>query len=574
MNKFRIYVLLVVFTISFIGLLVRLFYWQIVKGAELSQAAAGQHKNNLILEAPRGEIFATDGSWLASRGERWTLTANPKEVSENPRELAEEIVDILSKDNDELSDKKSVFEKTDKIASLLDKKNLYWIALENRLDGQKKEELEKLSIKGLGFEKEESRYYPEASESAHLLGFLGKNENGESVGYFGLEGYYDEMLSGKKGYVSRDSDAGGIPILFGNFRETKSINGIDLVTSIDKYIQFTIENKLHDGMIKYGAKAATAIVADPITGEILAMAAYPTFDQSKYYQFDNSLFINPTISQSFEPGSIFKVIVMASGIDGGVVEPDTKCDICSGPLKIDKYYIKTWNNKYTADSTMTDVIVHSDNVGMSFVGRKLGADKFYDYLSSFGFGKLTGIDLQGESSPALRKKGTWREIDIATTSFGQGVAVTPIQMIKAVSVIANHGLLTNPRVVKKFKNESWEYEADKGEVKRVISDKTAKKVTQMMVEAVKNGESKWTNLRGFSVAGKTGTAQIPIEGHYDAEKTIASFVGFAPANDPKFIMLITLREPESSQWASETAAPLWFSIAKDLFLYYGIQPEN
>ena len=147
-------------------------------------------------------------------------------------------------------------------------------------------------------------------------------------------------------------------------------------------------------------------------------------------------------------------------------------------------------------------------------------------------------------------------------------------MIKAVSVIANHGLLTNPRVVKKFKNESWEYEADKGEVKRVISDKTAKKVTQMMVEAVKNGESKWTNLRGFSVAGKTGTAQIPIEGHYDAEKTIASFVGFAPANDPKFIMLITLREPESSQWASETAAPLWFSIAKDLFLYYGIQPEN
>jgi len=574
MNKYRIYVLLAVFALSFIGLLGRLFYWQIVKGAELSQAATGQHKNSLILEAPRGEIFASDGSWLVSRGEMWTLTANPKEVEGKSRELAEKIAIILSKDNDDLKDKKDIFEKIDKIAGLLDKKNLYWVALENRIDGQKKEEIEKLSIKGISFEKEESRYYPESSASAHLLGFLGKNEKGENVGYFGLEGYYDEMLSGKKGYVSRDSDAGGIPILFGNFRETKSINGIDLVTSVDKFVQFTLEDKLHDGMIKYGAKAATAIVADPNTGEILAMAAYPTFDQSKYYQFDNSLFINPTISQSFEPGSIFKVIIMAAGLDAGVVEPDTKCDICQGPLKIDKYFIKTWNNQYTADSTMTDVIVRSDNVGMSFVGRKLGADRLYDYLSSFGFGKPTGIDLQGESSPVLRKKGQWREIDVATASFGQGVAVTPIQMLKAVSAIANRGFIVNPHVVKKFKNDSWEYDTDSQEKKRVISEKAAGEVTQMMIEAVKNGESKWTNIRGFRVAGKTGTAQIPIEGHYDAEKTIASFVGFAPSEDPKFIMLITLREPESSQWASETAAPLWFSIAKDLFFYYKIQPED
>lgn len=573
MEKWRFRVILTVFIFLYFAVIARLFYWQVVKGQELALAASSQHRSSQIIEAPRGEIFANDGTWLVARGELWNIVANPKEVEEKPNKVAEQITSIIV-DKSQENYKTESLNTVNRISDALNKSDLYWSLLQSRVNPENKDKIVELKIKGIDFEKEESRSYPESSASAHLLGFLGKDDNGENVGYFGLEGYYDDMLSGKRGYTTQDSDAGGVPILFGNFREVKSIKGMDLITSIDKYIQLTAEKKLHEGMVKYGASSGTVIIANPINGEIYAMASLPSFDPGKYWDFGNSYFINPSVSQSFEPGSVFKVVVMASGLDAGVVKPDTKCDICDRPLNIDKYFVKTWNNQYNANSTMTDVIVHSDNVGMSFVGRRLGKDKLYDYIEKFGFGKITGIDLQGESSPPLRKKSEWREIDTATASFGQGIAVTPIQMIKAVSAIANGGVIVKPHVVTKFRNETWEYENETTTGERVISEEAAKEITAMMVEAVKSGESKWTYLRGFKVAGKTGTAQIPIEGHYDAEKTIASFIGFAPYDNPKFVMLITLREPKSSPWASETAAPLWFSIAKDLFIYFGIQPEN
>ena len=223
---------------------------------------------------------------------------------------------------------------------------------------------------------------------------------------------------------------------------------------------------------------------------------------------------------------------------------------------------------------MADVIIHSDNVGMVFVGTKLGKEKMYDYLDKFGIGKNTEIDLQGEMTPTLRERDEWSMVDLATASFGQGIAVTPIQMIRAASVIANDGYLITPLVVGILKGDGWEEVIDSVVDERIISETAANDITAMMVEAAKSGESKWTHVGGFKVAGKTGTAQIPIAGHYDEEKTIASFVGFAPYDDPKFIMLVTLREPSSSPWASETAAPMWYNIAKDLFIYYGVQPEG
>jgi cell division protein FtsI/penicillin-binding protein 2 len=211
---------------------------------------------------------------------------------------------------------------------------------------------------------------------------------------------------------------------------------------------------------------------------------------------------------------------------------------------------------------------------MAYVAQRLGKDNLYQYLQKFGIGKLTGIDLQGEATSNLREKDLWSEVDLATAGFGQGIAVTPIQMIRAAAAIANKGILVSPYVVDKVISGGKEASLKKGKEERVISVSAAQEMTSMMVEAAKSGESKWTYLKGFGVAGKTGTAQIPIQGHYDAEKTIASFVGFAPYNNPKFIMLVTLKEPKSSQWASETAAPLWYSIAKNLFLYYGVLPQN
>jgi len=406
------------------------------------------------------------------------------------------------------------------------------------------------------------------------LGFVGKNEGGGDQGYFGLEGYYDLVLSGKPGFIRREKDASGVPILEGVNKEIEAVRGVNLLTHIDKTIQLTIEKKLKEGMEKYGSDSGTVIVMDPKNGAILAMSSYPSYDPDNYYEYGDEYFSNPAISDTFEPGSVFKVIVMASGLDAAVIEPETKCDICSGPYRIGKYFIETWDKVYNPESTMTEVIVNSDNVGMSFVSKKLGTDKMYDYLKKFGIGESTGIDLQGEANIELRNKKEWGDIELATASFGQGVAITPMQLIKGISVIANSGIMMTPQVVDKIEVDGWQEDIDPVNEGRVISEKAASEISAMMAEAARSGEAKWTHLKGFKIAGKTGTAQIPIAGHYDDEKTIASYVGFVPYDDPKFIMLVTLKEPQSSPWASETAAPLWYSIAKDLFAYFGIQPEN
>jgi cell division protein FtsI/penicillin-binding protein 2 len=223
---------------------------------------------------------------------------------------------------------------------------------------------------------------------------------------------------------------------------------------------------------------------------------------------------------------------------------------------------------------MTEIIQHSDNVGMTFVSEKLGVDKFYDYISKFGFGKLTKIDLQEESAGAIRSKSEWRVIDLATASFGQGIAVTPIQMVQAVSAIANGGKLISPKVAIKIKEENKEMQVKPDFERQVVSPKTASQITEMMVNAVEKGEAKAYAPKGYRIAGKTGTAQIPLAGHYDPNKTIASFIGFAPAYDPKFVMLVRFSQPTSSPYGSETAAPTFFEIAKDLFNYYQILPSD
>ena len=252
---------------------------------------------------------------------------------------------------------------------------------------------------------------------------------------------------------------------------------------------------------------------------------------------------------------------MAAALDAQAVKPDTVCTICSGPVAVSDYVIKTWNDKYFPKSTMTEVIQHSDNVGMVFAGKRLGKHKLITYLKKFGIGELTGVDLQEESSPAIRPESGWVDIDIATASFGQGIAVTPLQMLRAVSAIANRGLLPRPKIVDQINVKL----VPTFRPTQVVSPATAAQMTLMMVNSVDQGEAKWAKPKGFTIAGKTGTAQIPVSGHYDSDKTIASFVGFAPAQDPKFAMLVTLREPKSSPWGSETAAPLWFDISKEIF---------
>ena len=341
----------------------------------------------------------------------------------------------------------------------------------------------------------------------------------------------------------------------------------------EKAVQEIVERRLKEGMEKYGAKEGSVVLMDPKTGGVLAMASYPNYDPSSFESFPKEYYKNPIVASSFEPGSTFKSLVMAAAINDKLITPQTTMEE-TGPVQIGPYFIRTWNNEYHGTISMTQVLEYSSNVGMVFVAKKLGHDKFLSAIKRFGFGEPTNIDLEDESSPTLRANDSWAEVDELTASFGQGIAVTPIQMVTAVAALANGGKLMEPHVVKEIREASGRIIPVKSKVVRqVISAEAARITAEMMVEAVDNGEAKWAKPKGYRIAGKTGTAQIPVAGHYDETKTIASFVGFAPVDDPKFVMLVTLREPQSSQWGSETAAPLFFTIARELLTYWGIGPR-
>lgn len=564
----RIFWIRTVFLLSLFAIVARLFYWQIMQAEFLQSQAESQHFTDTRIEATRGNILFSDGSILASSNPVFSLYGLPKAITtDQKKKIAYTLAKVFSEDPADV----------DTLAKDLIKKlsqNLYWVQLKKNITTSQKKQIELLNLQGIGFEQSSSRFYPEGSSSAHLLGFLGSDARGGSKGYFGLEGYFDGELKGISGLIRNEKDALGLPILIGNFFTTEARNGKNLVLNIDRSIQFIVERELKAGMDKYGAKAASAVVMDPSSGGILALASFPNYDPLKYFEFPKEFYKNPVVADQYEPGSTFKVLVMAAALNEDLVKPDTRCDNCSGSISIGGFVIRTWNNQYFPDTSMKDVIVHSDNTGMVFVGRKLGLDKFYSYLQSFGLGESTSIDLQDESVPDIRPRETWREIDLATASFGQGIAVTEIQMVRAVAAIANGGNLMEPHVVRGIKDAKGSFEIKPKIVRQVIKDSTAQIVKEMMVAAVEEGEARHFKIAGFKIAGKTGTAQIPVAGHYDPTKTIASFVGFAPADKPKFVMLVRYDEPSASVFGAETAAPTFFEIAKQLFLYYKIAPTE
>ncbi len=579
-------------------IVVRLWYWQILKSDDLVAKAESQRLISEEIPAPRGEILFADRSVLASIQPTFLLFAQPK-IIPNKESVARTLADVLwsSQNSDQetavtdnltnLADasagakfkefqdvKKSQIDDLQK--NLLEKlsKDLFWVALVHKLNYETKVKIEKLEIRGLGFDSSSSRFYPEGSASAHLLGFVGADSFGVDTGYFGLEGYYNGELKGKAGTITQERDAQGVPILIGRFLSKEPKQGKTLVSNIDRTVQYIVEEKLKKGLEKFGARQASAVVMDPKTGDILALASFPNYDPGRPGEFPAEVFRDPITVDSYEPGSTFKVLVMAAALNEGLIKRETICDICNGPVEISGYSIRTWNDKYNPDSTMDDVIIHSDNTGMVFVSKKLGIDKMYNYIQSFGFGRSTNIDLQDEQSPDLRPKESWKEIDLATASFGQGISATALQLVGAIGAIANGGRVMEPHVIGEVIDGDKKQVISPRVVSTPIKPEVAEAVKQMMVRAVDEGEAKAFKPKGFLVAGKTGTAQIPVAGHYDPTKTVASFVGFAPADDPKFIMLVRYDQPTASIYGAETAAPTFFEIAKDLFNYYGIVPSE
>lgn len=578
MDRLKLFQIIIFVTAAII--IARLFYWQFL--SKINAGVRGYLQENEI-PAPRGEIYTSDGFPLVTSQEAFLIYGKPHEIK-NPAQAAKILAPHLISEKsgtaeadlspeDEKKKQEEIKLKEEEISERLANKNLFWVQIARKIPLFAKELIEAQNIDGLGFERDEKRFYPEASMAAHLLGFVGSDKFGQDTGYFGVEGYYDRRLRGKSGKPGQESDPFGLPILVGEYRPIKPEKGSSLTLSIDRVIQFLVEDKLKRAVEKYGAKSATAIVSDPRTGQIKAMVTYPTYNPATRLAYEEDLYKNPAVSDTYEPGSTFKLVTMSAALDLGIVQPNTRCDRCSGPRQIGGFEISTWNKKYYENSTMAEIIQHSDNIGMTFVSEKLGIEKFYDYILKFGFAAPTGIDLQGESAGYVREKDEWREIDLATASFGQGLAVTPIQMVQAVSVVANDGKLITPKVVEKIKNGKEEFVKPDSQ-RQVIATKTAAQVTEMMVNAVENGEAKAFAPKGYRIAGKTGTAQIPVSGHYDPDKTIASFVGFAPADNPRFVMLVLFNEPQSSPFGSETAAPTFFEIAKEIFNYLGIPPSQ
>jgi cell division protein FtsI/penicillin-binding protein 2 len=550
----KIKIIFLLFLAFYFTIIVRLFFLQVV----YSPAKSSDYLRTNKLFPVRGRIYDQKNQSLVLNQNSYQLYAEPKKISDK-----DNFLHLLSQGLE--VDEASVSAKLDMSKD--------WVAISGGLTQEQKDKIDKLNLKGIGFDYQTKRFYPEASLSAHILGFLGKDNQGEDIGRLGLEGFYDRDLRGLPGFVETERDIIGRPILIGVQQRVEPENGRDLVLTIDKNVQEISKRRLLEGIEKYKAKKGCVITADPKTMAILALVCLPDYDLEKYYMFNEDFYKNLAISDLYEPGSVFKPLVVAAALEEKKIKPDDTYDE-TGQVAVGEYNIKTWNDKYEGKISMTRILEKSSNVGMVYIGQKLGNKKIFDYLKKFGFGQNTDIDLEGEASGYLKPESSWYPIDYATVTFGQGIAVTPIQMIRAFASIINGGYLMKPYIVQKIVSESRTTEIKPKVERRLFSNMTSDIIRKMLVSTVENAEAKWDRPQGFAIGGKTGTAQVAIKGHYDASKTIASFIGFAPAKDPKFLTFVVLYEPQTSIWGSETAAPLFFEIAKDLIVYYNISPSQ
>lgn len=582
----RIKFLSIFFLIFLAAIAARLFYWQVIEGENLARAASLQRNLTRQIPAERGTIYARDGKILAGNEAGYLVFASTVDLKDPVAGVAKKLSGIIAAAQTEQMSKLTLLKgqvlpevsakaiELDLVAKL-SKPNNYYIPLVRRLPQKYSDQIRELNIFGLGFDPEPLRMYPEGSLAATTLGFVGSDSDGDQVGYFGLEGFYNAELSGKSGVESLEKDAAGRPIPIGSFDILPPRDGRDLTTTIDRFVQFIVEKHLREGVEKFGAKSGTATVLDPKTGDILASVTWPAFDPRGYERYDKAGYKDGLTGDTYEPGSTFKIATMAIGLDTGLVGPDTSCPVCHEALVVQGHSIRTWNNKYfTSGETMTKILEHSNNVGTAWLAGKVGRDKFYEYAKKFGLGDKTGLDIEGEETGVFYSgSSVLQPLDLATMGFGQGFSTTALKILQIAGTIANGGVMMQPRLVSKITDLDREIILDPKAVGQVIKPETARVLTQMLVRAVENGEAKRLVPPGYRVAGKTGTAQIAIAGKYDPNKTIASFVGFTPAEDPKFAMIVKYVEPTTTPHGATTAVPTFMAITKDLFGFFGLAPS-
>ena len=428
------------------------------------------------------------------------------------------------------------------------------------------------SLQGVVWNPHLKRSYPENALGSNILGFYSFMDRENGIGYYGVEEYYDNLLAGTpmETFMPRN------PYLLEELPDVPS--GASLVLTIDREIQAMVEKKLDEAVEEHAAESGTVIVMDPRNGEILAMVSQPRVNLNQYWkyeeEFEDKTPFNRAISETYEPGSVFKVLTMAAAFDAGAVDEETIFND-PGRFEYGGSTIYNWNRRGWGKQTMQGCMQHSLNVCLAWVATELGKEDFYEYLQAFGIGRRTNIDLGGEKIWPLSTPGDsdWYPIQLATNSFGQGVAMTPIQLASAVSAVANEGKLMKPHVLKAIIQDGKQYNTSPQVLSVPIKPETAKIINSMLVESLKE-ESSLALVPGYSMAGKTGTAEIPVEGVYGAELTNASFVGWGPADDPQFLVYVWIEKPESSPWGSVVAAPVFSSITQDLVMYLDIPPET
>ena len=519
-----------------------LYRIQIGRGELYAARAERQIALTGLLKSPRGSIFMTekDGARIALALNRAypVIVAAPAEISDRDA-VVETFADFLGIDVQELQ-------------KILSRENAYYAVLKDSVSEDEVEAVRQVGFKGIYIEEQEERFYPFESLAAHVVGFLGHNDEGGMSGQYGIEAFFEDDLKGVAGTAEKD-------------RYTKPVFGRDIVLTIERTLEERAEDILAGLVENYNARGGTVIVAEPQTGKIRAFANTPTFDPNVYKDFPLSRFLNPAVQAIYEPGSILKVITMSAGIDSRAITPETTYTDY-GEVRVKDRVMKNWDGKAYGLATMTQVLERSINTGAVFAEQKTGHQVFYDYLRKFGFGEKTGIVLPGELAGSLKplEARPFSDVQYATASFGKGISVTPLQMLQAISAIANKGTLMKPLIIEGDKPQT---------VRRVISEGAARAVTTMMVSAVEKAEI--ARIPGYRIAGKTGTAQVPdfVHGGYTLD-VINTYVGFGPASNPQIIVLVKLDKPAGAPLAGQTIVPAFRELMQFALNYYNIPPDN
>jgi len=629
-TDWRLIVLMLVIVSGMVMVILRLFNLQIVNSKAYALLASDQHEVYKKIFPSRGKIFVRERNNngeirsfpLATNKEYALVYAQPKLI-EKPEEVAEQIYPLLFKEEIEAkqkeesevskSNEKNIqtddnFEKINEISDFsndisdesrgskklntfvnraesdedfqrllnkLKKEDDPYEPLKHKVDLEIAKKIDELDINGIGYIDKLWRYYPDGQTQSHILGFV-RREDDKMLGQYGLEGHFNDILAGKQGYLHTESGARGESIVFGDMDFVEARNGSDMYLTIDRTIQFRACEELAQAVADYQIETGTIIVMQPKTGALLALCNYPSFDPNRYNEVGNiNVFNNQATLSAYEPGSIFKPITMAAAIDLDKVTPYTKY-YDEGFVEVDRFTIRNVDSKSNKWQTMTEVLEKSLNTGAIFAAQQVGNEKFLQYVKDFGFGSKTGIKLGSEAIGDIRSLEKLNDVYTFTASFGQGISVTPIQMITAFSAIANDGKLMKPYLVDEIIDpDEKSIKTVPQQVRQVVSPRTATLIKAMLVSVVRNGHANGSGVKGYHLAGKTGTAQIHDSelGGYSEDRFNHSFVGFGPVDDPQFIILIKLTNPQGVRFSSESAAPIFGKLAEFILKYYEIPPD-